>query len=280
MIRSEALGELKDSAAGLVSLSELLASRRVGPRAVAAALPSASEMCAGIVRAAEAVAADVISVLAEGDGEAAAQVRAVYGRAVASVRALEIEAAAGENAPGDARTRLVLERAATIASANVAAGLFAAEMFAAASAPRTVSIRVADVLSFGPALPEGPLVARATLEAPPDPVATTDARLLRALVELGVQIVSAAGVSAPHIQVTGHDGDGARIRIGAAPSPLPPSSGYSSRRSSKVPAPAVLAVRRLPWGDAAPTLARAAASMTGAAVLVDPHGRGVTLVFS
>jgi hypothetical protein len=288
LIRSDVLGELKDSAAGVVALSELLGSRRVGPKAIAAALPSAHEACAGVASAVEALAADVLSVLPP-ESAAIAEVRAVFERAVTSVRALEAEVAASGTAPGDARIRLVLERAANAASANVAASLFVAELFAQASEPRVVSIRVADVLGFGPVLPEGPNVVRATLDAPPAPVATTDARLLRSLVELAVQIVAAAGVPSPHIHVSGSEGAGARIRIGAPPTPLPPSAqapvstSYPPRRAAaRPPAPAVamVAVKRLPWSESAFELARAAATIAGADVSIDATRRGVTIAFA
>lgn len=288
MIRSDVLGELKDSAAGVVALSELLGSRRVGPKAVAAALPPAQEACAGVASAVQALAADVLSVIADGSA-AIPEVRAVFDRAVRSVRALEAEVASSGSTPGDARTRLVLERAATEASANVAAGLFVAELFAQASEPRVVSIRVADVLAFGPTLPEGPNVVRATLDAPPAPVATTDARLLRSLVELAVQIVAGAGVAAPHIQVTGSESSGARIRIGPAPTPLPPSTpapistSQPHRRAAvraSSPGIALVAVKRLPWSERAFELACAAAAIAGADVSIDAAGRGVTIAFA
>lgn len=287
MIRPDVLGELKDSAAGVVALSELLGSRRVGPKAIAAALPSAHEACAGVAGAVQALAADVLSVLPP-DSAAIAEVRAVFERAVTSVRRLEADVAASGSSPGDARTRLVLERAANDASANVAASLFVAELFAQASEPRVVSIRVADVLGFGPVLAEGPHVVRATLDAPAAPVATTDARLLRSLVELGVQIVAAAGVAAPHIQVTGAEGAGAHIRIGPAPTPLPPSAppistSYPPRRAPARPlrpGGAMFAVKRLPFSENAFELARAAATIAGADVSIDAGRRGVTIGFA
>lgn len=167
-------------------------------------------------------------------------------------------------AAGDAKTRLVLERVAVAASSNVATSLFVAELFAFASSPRVVSIHVADVLGFGPAIADGPSVIRATLDAPPGPVATTDARLLRSLVEMSVQIVAASGVPSPHVRVTGSEHEGARIRVGPAPTPLPPSSkSVPQRRSPRPPPVATLSMRRLPWFESAPAIARAAA-MAGA----------------
>ena len=280
MIRPDVLGELKDGAAGLVTLSELLASRRIGPKAIAGALPSAGDACAGIASAISVVASDVLSACGD-DASARREVRATFDRAETSVRALEVELAAAIHTPGEAKTRLVLERAANAASSNVASSLFVAELFAFASSPRVVSIHVADVLGFGPSIADGPQVIRATLDAPPGPVATTDARLLRALVELAVQIVAAAGVSAPHVQVTGSEQDGARIRVGTAPTPLPPSSmSFGQRRAPRAPPPvATLSTRRLAWFESAPAIARAAAAIAGADVTIDPGGRGVTIVF-
>jgi len=287
------LGELKDGAAGLVALSEFLASRRIGPKAIAGALPSAGDACAGIASAVSAVASDVLSACGD-DAAARLEVRAMFDRAEASVRALEVELAAAVDTPGEAKTRLVLERAVNAASSNVASSLFVAELFTFASSPRVVSIHVADVLGFGPSIADGPQVIRATLDAPPGPVATTDARLLRALVELAVQIVVAAGVASPHVHVTGLDQGGgrsvgtsspsggrARIRVGPAPTPLPPSSmSYGQRRSNRPPPPvATLSMRRLAWFDSAPAIARAAAVIAGADVTIDPGARGVTLVF-
>lgn len=278
MIRPDALGELKDGAAGLVALSELLASRRIGPKAIAAALPSAGEACASTASAASAVASDVLSSCGD-DASTRREVRLIFDRAEASVRALEAEVKTAARAPGDAKTRLVLERVAVAASSNVATSLFVAELFAFASSPRVVSIHVADVLGFGPTIADGPSVIRATLDAPPGPLATTDARLLRSLVELAVQIVAASGVPAPHIRVTGSEQEGARIRIGPAPTPLPPSSkSLPQRRSNRPPPPiATLATRRLPWFESAPAIARAAAAVAGADVVIDPSGRGVTI---
>jgi len=281
LIRSEVLGELKDCAAGLVALAELLASRRVGTKAIALALPSAIEACGGVAVAAEKLAADVLRTAGE-HLDATSEIRAVFDRAIASVRTLEREVTASGSAPADARSRLVLERTAHDASVHVAAVLFVAEMFTAASAPRTVSIRVADVLGFGPALADGPHVIRATLDAPPEPFATTDARLLRALVELGVQLVAASGVSAPHVAVTSR-GSGAHVRVGTPPEPATPAFAAVARRASSRPPPAqgtVLAVRRLPWSEHTHHLARAAAIMTGADLLVDASGRLLTVVFS
>ena len=284
MIHNDVLGELKDSAAGVVSLAELLGSRRVGPKVVAAALPAAQEACGGVATAVEAVAKDVLSVLPSGSS-AIAEVTALFERAASSVRALGVEAAAAASSAGEAKTRLVLERAASLASANVTCALFVAELFAQASEPRVVSIRVADVLGFGPMIAEGPSVVRATLDAPPAPVATTDARLLRSLVELCVLIVASAGVSSPHVQVTGSEGSGARVRIAAAPTPPPPSAApisTSFARRGRTPAPAVvtLAVRRLPLTDGAFELARAAAKLSAADVSMDATRRGVTLAFA
>ncbi len=307
------LGELKDGAAGLVALSELLASRRIGPKAIAGALPSAGDACAGIASAVSAVASDVLSACGD-DASARREVRAMFDRAEASVRALEVELAAAVDTPGEAKTRLVIERAANAASSNVASSLFVAELFTFASSPRVVSIHVADVLGFGPSIADGPQVIRATLDAPPGPVATTDARLLRALVELAVQIVVAAGVASPHVHVTGLDQDGGRsvgtaspsgghsvgaaspsgghsvashsggracIRVGPAPTPLPPSSkSYGQRRSNRPPPPVVtLSMRRLALLESAPAIARAAAVIAGADVTIDPGARGVTIVF-
>ena len=279
MIRPDALGELKDGAAGLVALSELLASRRIGPKAIAAALPSAGEACASAASAASAVASDVLSCCGD-DASTRGEVRAIFERAEASVRALEAEVKTAARAAGDAKTRLVLERAAVAASSNVATSLFVAELFAFASSPRVVSIHVADVLGFGPAIADGPSVIRATLDAPPGPVATTDARLLRSLVEISVQIVAASGVPSPHVRVTGSEHEGARIRVGPAPTPLPPSSkSVPQRRSPRPPPVATLSMRRLPWFESAPAIARAAAAVAGADVVIDPSGRGVTIAF-
>ena len=282
-IRAEALGELKDGAASLVTLTELLASRRVGPKAIAAALASAGEACESVATAGEALAGEVIAA-ARDHAAAAAEIRAVFDRAIAGVRALEAEVAGSKGEPGDARTRLVLERVAQAATAQVAASLFVGELFAAATAPRTVSIRVADVLGFVPAIGEGPGVIRATLDVPPGPIVTTDARLLRALVELGVQIVDAAGVEAPHVQVGPGASGGARIRVGvglAGPASASGTMPASSRRGARETGrePATMGVRRLPWSAQVREVARAAGATAGVSVAVDPSGRGVTIVF-
>ncbi len=207
----------------------------------------------------------------------------MFDRAIVGVRALEAEVAGSKGETGDARTRLVVERAAQLATAQVAAGLFVAELLAAASAPRTVSIRVADVLGFGPALAEGPGVIRATLDVPPGPVVTTDARLLRALVELSVQIVEAAGVEAPHVQVAAGATGGARIRVGVPATSAAGSGSWppASRRGTRevVREAAVMAVRRLPWSEQIREVARAAGAMTGVSVTVEPSGRLVIAAF-
>lgn len=275
MIRPDAIGELKDGAAGLVALSELFASRRVGPKAVSIALAPVIEACASVEAAAQTLERDLLAVAGE-HADAAAEIRALFERAVSAVRALATEAGAASRSHVDARTRLVLERAAHEACARVAAGLFAGELFAAAAVPRPVTVRVADVLSFGPVLPEGPQVVRATLDVPAEPMTTTDARLLRALVEICVQVVAASGVGRPHVEVTAGLPHGVRIRVSAPPrsaAESPPSAG----RPSPTPAGGVLTVRRLPWPDGVRSLVRAAASMSGATVSIDASGRSAML---
>lgn len=274
MIHPDAIGELKDGAAGLVALSELFASRRVGPKAVASSLASVIEACAAVETAAEVLAKDVLAVTRE-HPEAAGEIRALYDRAVSAVRALSAEAAAATRSPIDARTRLVLERAAQEAGGRVVAGLFAGELFALAALPRPVTIRVADVLSFGPLLPEGPMVVRATLDVPAEPVTTIDARLLRALVEMSVQIVSASPGGRPHVEVAaGRDG-GARIRVSAARCAA--GAGAAQARSGSPPGAGVLTVRRLPWPQGVSSLVRAAAQMAGASASLDVAGRTAVL---
>ncbi len=281
MIRSETLGELKDGAAGLVALSELLGSRRISPRAIPSALVSASEGCAGVVRAVSALALEVIAV-ANRERAAAEEIRAAFDRAVTYAEALRSEIDACASLVGDARTRLALERAAHAATSHVWASLFLGELFLAVASPRTVSIRVADVLGFGPVLAEGPNVIRATLDVPAAPIATTDARLLRALVELSVQLVVGSGVSSPHVSVTTAAKGGARVRVGFGPSAETPKSTDFGRRGSKPP-PAVEApgmfVRRLPWSPHMDEVARAAGRLAGVSVAVDPNGQGVTTTF-
>jgi hypothetical protein len=266
LIRPDAIGELKDGAAGLVALSELFASRRVGPKVVATSLASVIEACTAVETAAEALAKDVLAVTAD-HPEAAREIRTLYDRAVSAVRALSVAAAAASRSPVDARARLVLERAALEACGRVAAGLFAGELFASAALPRPVTVRVADVLSFGPVLPEGPLIVRATLDVPSEPVTTTDARLLRALVEMCVQIVAVAEAGRPHVEVAAGHHEGARIRVGA-----PPRGTASAPPASVRPGAGVLTIRRLPWPEGVFTLVAAAASMAGASASLDVPG--------
>ncbi len=275
MIRPDAIGELKDGAAGLVALSELFASRRVGPKSITRSLASVIEACGAVEAASEALARDVVAVTRE-HPEAASEIRALYDRAVASVRALAVEAEAAARAPVDARARLVLERAAHEACARVAAGLFIGEMFASAALPRPVTVRVADVLSFGPILPEGPQVVRATLDVPAEPATTTDARLLRALVELCVQVVAAAGVARPHVAVAAGPAGGAHIQVGA-PSRSAAGATPSPGKPVAPAAASVLTVRRLPWSEGVRALVSAAASMAGATASIDAAGRSATL---
>jgi hypothetical protein len=275
LIHPDAIGELKDGAAGLVALSELLASRRVGPKGVQSALASVIEACASVEAAAESLAQDVLAVARE-HPEAAAEVRALFDRAAAAVRALSTEAAAAARSPIDARARLVLERAALDACGRVAAGLFAGEMFAAAAVPRPVTVRVADVLSFGPILPEGPAVVRATLDVPAEPITTTDARLLRSLVEMCVQILAAPDAGRPHVEVASARPGGARVRVTALPRSQ--SSPPSSARPASSPGAAVLTMRRLPWHEGVASLVGAAAAMAGASASVDVAAHTATLM--
>ncbi|MEZ4295122.1 MAG: hypothetical protein R3B70_09095 [Polyangiaceae bacterium] len=276
MIRAEALGRLKDGAATLVALSELLASRRVSPRAVGAALGSAIEACEVAEEAGAALGADVLAA-ARSYKEASAEIRALFEGMTAALQALSSEVASAERAPVDARARLALERAANDACARVAAGLFTGELFALASAPRPVTVRVVDVLGFGPVLPEGPQVVRATLDVPMEPITTADARLTRSLVEMCVLLVAGAGVPRPHVEVMLGRPGGARVRVreqgqrgAAGPS--------SSRSGATSPAQGtVLTVRRLVWPAGGREVLRAAASMGGVSAAVDPSGRGAVL---
>lgn len=273
MIRPDAIGDLKDGAAGLVALSELFASRRVGPKSVARSLASVVEACSGVERAADLLAADLLAAT-KAHPEAVEELRALHAHMTSSVRELAVMAESASRAPVDARTRLVLERATQEACGHVVAGLFAGEMIAAAAAPRKVSVHVVDVLSFGPLLPDGPGVVRATLDVPSEPVTTADARLVRALVELCVQIAAGRGIAPPHVEVAGGlASGGARVRVGP---PRSPSASRTGARSITLGA-GVLTVRKLPWTDGASALVRAAAAMAGAKASVEPGGRATLL---
>lgn len=278
MIRPDTIGELKDGAAGLVALSELFASRRVGPKSIARSLGSVVEACAAAEHAALALASDVLAATHH-HPDAAPVLRALAERAVASVRALAAEAESAARSPVDARARLVLERAAHEAVARVAATLFAGELFAAAATPRPVTVRVADVLSFGPVLPDGPNVVRASLDVPPDPATTTDARLLRALVEMCVQVVAAHGVTEPHVEVAARRDGGALVRVGP-PRTTGTTTGMTPRAttgSAGTAGTTLLTTRKLPWTEGVGALACAAAAMAGATAAVEKDGRRVTL---
>lgn len=263
MIRPDTIGELKDGAAGLIALSELLGSRRVGPKSVARALAEVPEACAVAERAAAPLASDIAAVTRDYPSAAAA-LFALQEGAVLALNALSTEAEAASRSPVDARSRLVLERVSREAASRVAATLFAVELFACVSAPRPVTVRVADVLTFGPAVADGPNVVRATLDVPPEPLVTIDAKLLRALVELCVQIVAAGGVARPHVSVSGGRTGGARIHITGPPAHQRPGSP-------------ILVTRRLPWPAGAGAIAHAAASLVGASAQLDAKGREALL---
>ncbi|MBK8252153.1 MAG: hypothetical protein IPK82_05730 [Polyangiaceae bacterium] len=268
MIHPDALGEFKDGAASLVALSDLLASRRVAPKTVAASLGSVIDACDAVLTSSATLTQDVLEATADYP-EAAAEIRAAYDQTAAAVKTLENEAFAALAAPVDARVRLVLERAAYEACGRLATALLIGDLFILATKPRPVSVRVADVLSFGPTPAEGPQVIRATLQVPLEPITTSDPRLLRALVELGLQIVAKAGVEHPHIDAEVRSPTGACVRMHEAPGAVNASPPFGSNP--------VLLVRRVLFLGPVSNLWGAAAKMGGILTDLNAEQTAVTL---
>lgn len=206
---SEALaiarGEVRDGAAAIEHFLHVLASRRVGPRMLARAVPEVAAGCEPL-RAALAALADAVAAVLAADVEGVAATRALLEHARARVSELLAELKAAEGGPLDARARLALEAVVRRIAGELGTVVRLAGLLGGGVTQETTAIDFTDALAARKPV-TGRSVVRAAVELRATELRVGDARLLMELLELAVLTVARASGQPPFIIVdTSADG--------------------------------------------------------------------------
>jgi hypothetical protein len=227
---SLARGDVRDGVAAIEHFREMLASKRVGPRILARAMPEVEHGCgplrASLVRVEEALAAELA-----GDPEGISAVRGLLAHGVARADELSGALAARMGRPMDARERLALEAVVRPVASELARILRLVDLLGAPVTSETTTIDFGDALSQRRPAPRSATQVLATVEVRTDELAVGDARLVVELLEFAVTTVARAGVAHPRIVVeSGADGLPVfTVDAGAAPPPVSGDSGVERR---------------------------------------------------
>ncbi|MRG91681.1 hypothetical protein [Polyangium spumosum] len=210
---SIARGAVREGLAALEGFSDLLGSRRIGPRALAQAKAEMVPACEALREAFAGLEQAFVASLSA-DEEALDQARALAAHAGACVAALA--AALADGGPlSDARRRLALEAAVRKHGAELRDAFALGEFFAAAVSPTPTELDLVDVLEqrFGGnrAAEEGAL--RIVVEAPRPSWLVADRHVLGGLVELAAPIASRRGAVAARLGVARSAGGGLVVRL-------------------------------------------------------------------
>ncbi len=239
---SDALGAVRDGAAALQALAQLLRSPLVGPRQLSRVLP---EMQAG----AEALAQDFqrsidafcLTFAATPALSSAAEVALGLMRDRVAAFAGSLRASADKNV--DTRQRLSLEGATALLSRDLDTALCVLDLLTAAAAPRSVRIAFCELVRErrpGPA----PIVVRAVVDAPDTVASESDPHLILALLELVVARL-APDPRRDKLQIRARSVPSGRVEVSVqvVPAAEPPARGRPGAHDPKGLAPVDLPVR-------------------------------------
>ena len=202
-----ARGDVRDGAASIEHLLQVLGSRRVGPRVLLRALPEVhagcADLCASLAALEGALAAEMAA-----DPEGLAAVRALLGHAAARVAELAAALAGPERAALDARERLALEAVVRPIAGELATVVRLVDLLGAHITSETTSIGFADALAGRRSWRRGAgKTIVAAVEIRTGELQVSDTAMILELLAFAVAAVVRAGVAAPRIVVEiGPDG--------------------------------------------------------------------------
>ncbi|MDI1447701.1 hypothetical protein [Polyangium sp. 6x1] len=212
-----ARGAVREGLAALEGFSDLLGSRRIGPRALAVAASEMLPACEALRESFAALALAFVAAFAS-DTEAQDQARTLGTHAGTCVAALA-SALEGGGSLSDARRRLALEAAVRKHGAELRDTFAVGELLAAAVAPTPTELDLVDVLEqrFGAnrAAEEG--VVRIAVDAPRPSWLVVDRHVLGGLVELAAPIASRRGTVTARLGVARSSSGGLIVRLSPAP---------------------------------------------------------------
>jgi hypothetical protein len=197
-----ARGDVRDGIAAIEHFREMLASKRVGPRGLARAVPEVQEGCAPL-RASLATLERALEVELAADPEGLDAVRGLLAHATARITELSQALAARVNRPLDARERLALETIVLPIAGELGRVVRLVDLLGAPVTSDTTTIDFGDALSERRPAPRSATQVLAAVEVRTQELAVGDARLVLELLEFAVATVARAGVEFPRIVVDG-----------------------------------------------------------------------------
>ena len=197
-----ARGDVRDGVASIEHFLEVLASRRVGPRVLARAVPEVRAGTLSLKRALAALAEAFAAELAA-DPSGVDAAAGLLAHAAARVDELATALAAHESASSlDARERLALEAIVRRVAGELGSVVRLADLLGAGVTSETTTIDLGDALAQRRARRRGgssPILAPVEVRA--EEITVGDARLVLELLDWAVAMVVHAGVDAPRVVV-------------------------------------------------------------------------------
>jgi hypothetical protein len=273
---SIARGEVRDGVAAIEHFLQVLASRRVGPKMLARAVPEMAAGCAPL-RAAIAALGDALAEELStgtddpqgGDPEGAAAVRALLAHADARVAELSAALASHQSATMDARERLALEAVVRRAAGELSAVVGLVDLLGAPVTSETTTIDFTDALLARRVVARsGMTMVHAAVDQRASELVVGDARMILELLAHAVSTVVRAGVDTP------------RIVVDTGPEGLPVFTVEAARERVAVGSGADRPLFDVALRDELPheaEVVRAAARHAGIALTIADGGRKVTI---
>ena len=197
-----ARGDVRDGVASIEHFLQVLASRRVGPRVLARAVPEVLAGCAPLRTALRALA-EALSAELSADPEGLDAARGLLAHAAGRIDHLEAALAAQRGASSmDARERLGLEAIVRRVATELGTVVRLVDLLGTTVTSETTTIDLGDALAQRRARPRsGTTQILTAVDVRVSELTVGDARLVLDLLDLAVARVVRAGVAAPRIVV-------------------------------------------------------------------------------
>jgi hypothetical protein len=223
-------GAVRDGVSAIENLANVLASRRVGPKVIARALPEVSAGCSALRSDLRHLRAELPSLLAaQPDGIAGAD--EMLERADHRVADLAGELARKEASSMDARDRLALEAIVRRSAGELSGVVRLLDLFAVVLNPRATGLDIAELIMPKHTLTgAGSVTVPVTVDLTDVGVLVADARLVINLLSFALASVVGGGVTAPALVARREDRETA-IEIG----PPGPEASAADKRFIEVP---------------------------------------------